>query len=249
MQLKNQEVVRLGELQKQLGLDPTQERKLLQRLTNNGYLFRLQRGIYLVPTKIPAGGYWRPNEYYIIDKFMQIHDATYYISGLAAFNYHGLSEQIANQYLVYNNKLSALKKFGDLTVRFIKINKNRINGTNEITLPNKQKAHIASLARTILDAINDWKRFGKLEDAFKWVEDRKDNKKFVSDFILLTEQYANNSSKRRIGYILEKLGISERKLLPLSRKLKSIQSWIPLFPDLAARGITNKKWRIIDNAK
>ncbi len=249
MQMKNQKIVRLGELQKPLGLSDIQERKLLQRLADNGYLLRLQRGIYLVPPTIPAGGYWRPNEYYIIDKFMQIHKAKYYISGMAAFNYHNLTEQIANQYTVYNDKISGIKKFGTLAVQFIKISENRITGFIEISLANDEKAYIASLARTILDTINDWKRYQKITEAYAWLSQYKKDNELMSEFIQLTQSCANMNATRRIGYTLEGLGLSEKQVLPLYKKLKSIQSWVPLIPNISARGTAIKKWRIIDNAK
>lgn len=248
MQTKNQEIVRLGELQKPLGLSSTQEQKLLQRLTSNGYLLRLQRGIYIIPPTIPAGGYWRPNEYYIIDTFMQIHNAKYYVSGIAAFNYHNLTEQIANQYTVYNDKISGAKQFGTLGVQFIKIDKKRITGFIEISLPNNKKAYIANLARTILDAINDWRRYQKILDVYDWLSQYKEDTKFMQEFIQLTQKCANMNAIRRIGYILEKLGLSEKQLLPLYKKLKPIQSWVPLIPNRNSRGTTNKKWRVIDNA-
>lgn len=243
MQMRNQDIVRLGELQLPLGINASQERKLLQRLSNRGYLLRLQRGIYVVPQKIPAGGYWQPNEYYLINKFMDIHHAKYYIGGMAAFHYHGLTEQIPNQYLVYNDKISGKKILGQLSVTFAKVPTKRLIGTNEIKLSNKQAAYISSLARTILDAINDWRRHQKIPEAYEWLKNHQKNVEFMEEFINLTLVCANNNAIRRIGFQLEQAGFDNKKLPLLLEKLKPIQGWVLLMPNSGSKGQTNKKWK------
>src|SRR3990167_1860819 len=248
MQVKGKELVRLGELQEPLGLSAFQEQKLLQRLADKGYLIRLKRGVYLVPQKIPPGGFLRPSEYYVIAKYMEVQNAKYYVSGLAAFNYHGLSHQIANQYVVYNNKISGLKNIDQIAIRFIKTSEKNITGTHLITIKNIN-VPIASLEKSVLDVINDWQRYQILAKAYEWLKKYKKNKKFINEFIRLTLLCANNNAIRRIGYYLEKLGVNKQKLSPLLKKLNSIQSWIILIPKQQQKGKTNNKWRIIDNVK
>src|ERR1700731_2268626 len=91
MQMKGLDVVHIGELQKPLGISTLQERKLLFRLNKSGLIFRLLRGVYLVPSHIPPGGFWKPSDYLIVLKYMQYYKANYYIGGLTAFNMHGFS--------------------------------------------------------------------------------------------------------------------------------------------------------------
>lgn len=249
MQTRRQEIVRLGDLQISLGLSSSQEKELLKRLAKKGYLLRLQRGIYLIPATLQPGGYWQPNEFYIIAKYMETLDAKYYIGGLSALHHYHLTEQIPNQLVVYNDKISRKKKFGKLAVQFIKVSTDNIEGITEFNLPNNQVVNLASLARTILDAVNDWKRYQTLPSAYLWITEHYGNKNFLTEFISLSAKHANTNSLRRIGYCLEQLGVQDRALLPLSKKLKSIKSWVQLIPNNNYKGKTNSKWRVINNAK
>jgi len=249
-QMHRLDIVRLGEIQKPLDISPLQERRLLERLNRDGFVFRLQRGVYIVPEKITAGGFWHPNDYLIVVKYMELHKAHYYIGGLTAFNRHGFSTQVPNQLTVYNDKISGVKKFGKFVIRFIKTAKNRITSFDKLPIPSHQQTiNIANLPRTILDAINNWKRYQMLPEAYIWLRKHYSNKKFLQNFIRLTTQSANNNTMRRIGFYLEQLGVDDDILLPILKKLKPTKAWILLIPNNNRRGKTSKKWGIINNAK
>ncbi len=247
-QHRQQTLVRQGELQESLGLTKSQEHTLLKRLTNKGYILRLHRGIYLVPAKLPAGGYWRPNDFYVIEQYMKILDANYYIGGLYAAYYHGLIQQIPSQFLVYNDKYSGNKHFGTLYVSFIKTKSKNIVGFNIEKVPNYGDVHIATKAKSILDIIQDWGRYKLLEDAYQWLGQCCQDEKFLMEFIKLARDHSNKNTIRRIGYYLEKLGVSEQKLIALKQKLSPLKSYVSVYPNRDKQGKKNKKWQIIDNA-
>jgi len=249
MQAREQNQVKLGELQTALKLTPDQERTLLKRLAVKGYIFRLQKGIYLIPKRLPAGGPWRPNDYYIIDQFMKLHDAIYYIGGMSAVYYHELIQQTVNQFTVYNDQYSGKKSFGHFSVIFIKTKSQNITGFLTVDVPNNGKVNIATLARTVLDLIQHWSRYQLLEEAYSWLEQFNSTKTFLDDLIELTTHCANQATIRRVGYCLEKFGTSDKKLLPLTQQLGETKSYIPLFPNLEIKGDKNKKWSIIENGK
>lgn len=247
MQMNQQTLVHTGKLQKPLGITAESEKELLKRLARNGYILRLIKGIYLVPKRIPPGGGWQPNEYYIVAHVMKLYDAKYYIGGMTAFHYHGFIQQIPNQITVYNDKISTQKNIGKLSFIFIKTKAKRIKGTEKIQLPDKSTATIANLARTLMDAVYDWSRYSCLPEAYTWIKAYRDNETLLNELIQLTTDYSNKSTMRRIGYYLESLGINSKILKPLLDKLTPIKSWVPLDPYAATKGETNKKWRIIDN--
>lgn len=249
MQARRQTLVRQGDLRIPLGLTPSQEHTLLKRLTANGYLFRLQRGVFLVPKTLPTGGFWRPNDYYIIDQYMKVLGAKYYIGGFSAIYYHGLTQQMPNQFTIYNDKFSGNRHFGKLAVSFIKIRTKHIAGYTTITIPNYETTNIATKERALLDLIQDWSRYRLLEEAFAWLEQDYQADKFLRAFIRLTVNHANQNTIRRIGYYLEKLGVSSKKLKPLLKQLNIIKAYVFLLPNLKNKGKKDKKWRIIDNAK
>ncbi|HQZ88407.1 MAG TPA: type IV toxin-antitoxin system AbiEi family antitoxin [Gammaproteobacteria bacterium] len=250
MQMKGLEIVHTGQLQKPFRISALQERKLLYRLNRSGLIFRLLRGVYLVPNHIPPGGFWRPNDYLIIARYMAYHKANYYIGGLTAFNKHGFSTQISNQLSVYNDKILGLKDFGGIKIKFYKIAKKYISGFDTLPIVSQvQTVNIANLAKTILDAINYNKRYQTLPEAYFWLQKYAHDKNFLKNFIELTYKTANNNATRRIGYFLEQLGVNKKTLLPLLEKLASTKGLVALVPNGSRQGRINKKWGIIDNAQ
>lgn len=249
MQMKGLEIVRTGELQKPFRISALQERKLLYRLNQSGLIFRLLRGVYLLPNHIPPGGFWRPNDYLIVARYMEYYKANYYIGGLTAFNKHGFSTQISNQLSVYNDKILGLKDFGGIKIKFYKVPKAYIRGFDKFPIASHvQTVNIANLAKTILDAINYSKRYETLPDAYSWLKKHSNDRSFLKEFVELTYKTANNNAKRRIGYVLEQLGANKKMLLPLLEKLQSTKGLVSLIPNGSRQGQINKKWGIIDNA-
>jgi len=248
MQMRDQEVIQLGELQSVLQITAKQERELLSRLARRGYIVRLIRGTYLVPKKLPPGGKWMPDEYVIIYELMKSVDASYQICGPLAFQRHGLSEQIPNIITIYNTKLTGRKTIGSLTLQLIKVDKSRIGAREKIVLNDKKIVYISSLARTIMDSIYEWSRFNTIPKAYDWIKENIEDTVVLSQFIDVTIKYSNVSTKRRVGYILEKVGVSNTYLKPILKQLPETKGWVILYPSFKARGVTNKKWRVIDNA-
>lgn len=249
MQLKQQDVVSLGELQSQLNINADQEHQLLKRLARNGLIMRLKPGIYLVPEKLPTGGYWQPNDYEVVAKYMEAIDANYYINGMLAFNYYGLTTQIPNEIMVYNDKISGVKNVGSLRLVMAKIPIQRINASENIDLGDDNRVNIASMPRAIFDAVYDWKRFGTLPEAYQWIKDRLSDKEFLQELVTLTVKYGNMITTRRIGYFLDTNNVPESMTGPLLETLKSNTGWVVLDPNREPKGRTNQKWRVIDNAK
>lgn len=248
IQTSGKEIVRIGDLQKRLRLTEMQEHNLLKRLAKSGLILRLKRGVYLAAQTLPASGAWQPNEYYLIAKFMEVLGAEYYIGGTTAIHQYHFTTQIPNQFTVYNNKLSGIKRIGQLRIQFIKTATSRLGGSVEYSVPHKNiKVNFASLARTLLDSVNDWSRYNSLPDAYKWMRSCIKDQSTIDELIIITKKYANKSTLRRIGYILEKVGVSETKLKPLIKKYKASQDWVVLDPTGGYKGATNKKWGIIDN--
>ena len=249
IQMRETEIFHLGELHAAWGISLTQEKNLLNRLVKNKMIIRLKRSFYLVPRKIPPGGMWQPDSLYLISVYMDIMKANYYIGGLYAFNYYGLSAQIPGMITIYNDKLSLKKKLGNLTIQLIKIPKSRIGIPRNIILKEGRKANISSLARTVLDAMADWIRFGTLPVAFEWIKQHLNDKDFVHEFIKITLKYGNISSKRRIGYFLFRETHSLDLVNRLLKSIRETKNWVLLDPCGEGKGTTDKKWRIIDNVK
>lgn len=246
-QMRNVEIFHLGELQQAWGISLKQETNLLSYLVKQKIIIRLRRGIYLVPQKIPPGGKWQPDSLYIISVFMDIIKANYFISGLYAFNHYKLSKQVPSIIDIYNDKLSAKKKLGNLTLQLIKVPSYQIGYFTSINLKESKSVRIANLSRSLLDAVMDWSRFGTLPEALEWIKKHLTEKQFIDEFIKCTMRYGNVSARRRIGYILYKEIPSASLIKKLLETIPVTKNWVLLDPTGKKSGTTNKLWRIVDN--
>ena len=223
--------------------------ELLDRMSRDGAAVQLKRGLYLLPEKLPPGGRWQPPVELAVWYYLKAKDAKWQETGLAAFNFHGLSEQIANVLTVYNDKVSGRRKFGKLEVEFIKVDLSRLGGAVEIQVgPSRpERRRIGTLARVVFDAVYDYSRFGTLPKAYDWIAARKQDSAFLRELVGCALTYGNIATRRRLGWLLEKLEIPERTIGPLRKSLLPTSSLIPLDPNRPTRGRISRDWGILDN--
>lgn len=233
----------------ELRLSPKASRELLDKMNRRGLIVQLQRGLYLIPEKLPPGGTWQPSAELAIFYFLSYKKAQWQETGPGVFQYHGLSEQVANRLFVYNDKVSAIRAFGKLEVQFIKVPSSRLGNFEEIPLKGEQSVfrRVASLPRIVFDAVYDYNRFGSMSRAFAWIESRSRDPDFVKALIDCANKYGNVASRRRIGWILSSCGVVKKPLRILRESLRPTRSFIPLDPGKPSRGKINKEWGVLDN--
>ncbi|MEA1926679.1 MAG: hypothetical protein U9N73_00615 [Candidatus Auribacterota bacterium] len=248
-QLKGLTAVRSGELTSRLGLNNLQEKKMLSRLARAGVIVRLKRGVYLVPPRLPLGGVWNPGEYLVLREIMKAcNGGRYQMCGWQTFNRYSYSEQIPTRISVYNNRLSGKRNIGGQEYTFIKVSADRLGDTNLIQTPDGVEMVMPTRARTLMDAVYDWSRFGTLPAAFDWIRQSvKTNPRLAIKLADTTCSYGNQGTIRRIGWILSDIRRSGSWREDMKSKLRSLTSLIPLVPNLPAKGDINREWGIIAN--
>jgi predicted transcriptional regulator of viral defense system len=248
VQLKKLDIVRTGEIAPILDISALQERDLFRRLSNSGWIVRLKRGVYLVPPRIPAGGKYSPGTALILQKLMEEEKGRYQICGPPAFNFYGFDDQIPSVTYLYNNRISGKRSIGSLAFQFIKVADERLGAINAVRTREDTEMIYSSRARTLMDAVYDWYRFTSLPRGYEWIKEEVKNKpEFTSEFIEVTAKYGNVATVRRIGYLLDTLGLNPNILNRLRRPLSSSSSLIPWIPGWPAQGTINRTWGIIVN--
>lgn len=248
IQLKKKDIIRTGEIAPVLGLTSVQERKLLFRLADSGWIVRLKRGVYLSPSRLPAGGRYGPGAALMLQKLMVEVEATYQICGPTAFNFHGFTEQISNVTYVYNDRISGVRTIGGLQFLFIKIACTRLGSTLAVKIPEGSQVVYGSKVRTLMDTVYDWSRFNSLPIGYDWIRQAAQaNGQLVSALIRDAIQYGNQATVRRTGYLLDSLGVSKRTLKWLQHELANSQSLIPWIPGRSNKGSINRRWGVIVN--
>lgn len=247
-QMRKKETIQTGEMAKVLGLTPMQERDLLRRLAKSGWIARIRRGLYIVPQRLPAGGRWRPGEYLALAKLMEDRQATYQITGPNAFNLYGLDDQVPQITFIYNNRISGERIISGMKFVLIKVADSRLGSTTSISGPDGVAAIYSSKPRTLLDAIYDWSRFGGIPRGYEWIKiSIKNEPALLSELIKVALKYGNQGTIRRIGYLLETMGVEPRQIRFLRNALRPSKSLIPWIPMKPARGKVSTDWGIIAN--
>jgi len=243
-------VVTSAELVERLGMTPREVHTLLHRMSKAGKLPMLQRGVYFAPAMIPPGLVWRPSPYQALHALMEHlqREELYQITGLAAFAYHGFSTQVTQELWVYNTKLSGRRTVGGNPFVFIEVAEERLESVIEVGPPEGPKVRMASRARCVFDAIYDAARFSTLPAALGWMADQAKDRAFVDELLDCALLYGNLLTQKRIGFVLERLGIRSKKLREITDRVDRTKGIQSLIPAKSRSGPQDKKWKLIINA-
>lgn len=203
------------------------EKKRLKKIIKNVYLF--------IPMKAP-GGKWAGNEYVIAKALVR--GDNYYIGYSSVFNSYGFTDQVAQMIHVINERYSLIKKVGGIKYRLIKVSPGRMYGLESRRI-NKEYIVFASKERALIDAFDFFdvkKAAGILIEQFG-----KMNVALLVDYAAL---YPVQIVRRRIGYFLEKLGVSQAALSKIDVGTKG---YSPLYDNGVKKGSVDKIWRVIVN--
>jgi len=248
-QFKRLSTVRVGELRPPLMLSAMQESKIFSRLARKGVIARLKRGIYLFPPRLPLGGVWNPGEYTILREMMKAcRNGRYQICGWQAFNRYGFTEQFATRTFAYNNRLSGERMIAGQSFVFIKVADDRLGGTDIARMVDHVEAVMPTKARALLDAVHDWSRFDSLPAAYAWIRRSvRSDRRMAGVLAQMACRYGNQGTIRRIGYMLENLGLRGSGKRLMQKALRRSKSVIPLVPGRKMRGGINREWGVIVN--
>lgn len=222
-------------------------------MARSGIIARVRPGLYLVPSQLPLGGTWTPDETLAINTLIDDKNGQYQVCGPNAFNRYGFDNQIPNRIYVYNNCISGQRSVGSVELTLIKVSNDRLGSTEKILSDEKEKKSFilySSRARTLVDAVYDWSRFNSLPRAYDWLKnDLTSGKTKVKELVKVTLKYGNQATIRRIGALLENQKVSELLLKKLERALNNSSSLIPFIPDKQKKGKCIKQWGIVYNEK
>jgi len=223
----------------------------LSYLTNDGWVIRLKRGLYLISSSFPG---IVPAHEFEIAMFL-VEPAA--ISHWSAFHFHGMTEQIPKKvYTTTSGNISAerkissqsdnlkgfTRKINNIIYVFIKVKPDRFFGVKEYWIGEK-KVTITDPERTLIDGLVSPRYFGgwaEIYNAFELHVSRVNINKLITYAMRL-----DASIVKRLGWILEKNGFEEKKLQKLIAF--PINGYRILNSSGSRTGPYNKKWMIQEN--
>lgn len=90
-QMRGVERTTAGSVARELRLNLEQARQLMKRLGRKGLVVPVQRGIWLLPPKLPPGGRWTVPSEVILRHLFEAKGGDYQETGLGALQYRGLT--------------------------------------------------------------------------------------------------------------------------------------------------------------
>jgi len=247
-QMRRLQILRTGDLTGPLRISSKQERELYSRLTRSGLIAQVQRGLYLIPPRLPLGGKWSPDEILALNTLMDDQRGRYQICGPNAFNRYGFDEQVPTRVYAYNNRLSQERTIGSVALSLIKVADNRLGSTEKVKTAEGLIAVYSSRTRTLVDAVYDWSRFNSLPRAYEWIRQELQTQRVdPADLIKDTLRYGDIGTMRRVGTLLEREGIKESLLVKLEKAVSPSTSFIPWIPSKPKRGTSNRRWGVVIN--
>lgn len=236
-------IISIKELDSFLPVNYKYRNQFVYNLKQKKIFAPIKRGYYVFTPleSIPSG--IRVNEFLIPPIFFP--RKNYYIGYSTMFNYYNLTEQLFQKIYVLNTSLSQEKIICGVSYKFIKISEDRMYG-QEIVRIRDTEVMVSSKERTLIDLIYFNKPIGGINSAIeifrKVVAEKKCNIKKLIEFAVF---FPNITVRKRIGVILENIGINKAYLKPI---IKSIEKTAISSFSGSRKGSLNKTWRVIINA-
>lgn len=235
-------IVTAGDLDRLFNLSPEDRNQIVFRLKRKKVLLPIKRGVYLFSPLEAGPGGTGVDELLIPPFFFP--NNNYYVGYSTMFNYYGFTEQLFQTVYVLNTSRRLGKVILGLSYKFIKIGKDRMYGLKTIKVKDTDVL-ISTKERTLVDLIYFNSPVGGISAATDILKEIvKNNKCDIGKLIRYAACFPNITTRKRIGVILESMGISDSDLRPL---IKSVAKTAISSLGRSRKGTLNKKWRVIVN--
>lgn len=210
--------------------DYKQAKNVITKLTRDGWLIRIKRGLYTI-SDLGGRGFLSLSSYLVANL---LGEGTY-VSGWAALQYHNMFDQLLNQTICVGQKTYITTSLGNMTYRFIKTKKELVCGYEEVDMDNK-KVRIATAEKGLVDIIHFERSKLSVDEVIEKMLDYRSDLSFEK--IIKYASGCSVATKKVLGLIFDLLGIDSGSLYGQVMGSKSTH-WM-----LAGDKKFNAKWRM-----
>lgn len=235
-------IVTVEDLDRLFNLSPEDRKQVVFRLKKKKILSTIKRGVYAF-SPLEAGPEGTGVDELLIPPLF-FPKKNYYVGYSTMFNYFGVAEQLFQTVYVLNTSMRMERVICGLSYKFIRIPENRMYGLETIKVKDVD-VKISSRERTFIDLLYFNKPVGGIAGAVEiFTQIVKSKKCDIKKLVEYAARFPNITTRKRIGLILEGLGVSDSTLKPL---IKSVGKTAVSSLDGSRKGTLNKKWRVIVN--
>ncbi len=237
----------------ELSVRPTTLRWVLYELVRSGWIRRVRRGLYSIDETDRGGP--APHPFAIATALVEPSA----ISHWSAMAYHGLTEQVP-QIITASTPKDVVTpqmrhpgaKYGPanvwavnhLSIRYIHVTGEHFWGIEHIWVDEFSRVPITDRERTVLDGFVSFHIFGSIREVLGTLEEHI-HEINVPHLIAYALKYGQDTTIKRIGYILDQLHVPSEQLAPLAHARKP--GYRLLDPQGPNRGRYISDWQIRDN--
>lgn len=218
-------------------------RQVIYQLKKKGILKPIIKGIYYYsPLESgPAGS--KVNEFLIPPVLFP--KGNYYVGYSTMYNYYGLTEQIFQTFYILNTSLQREREICGIPFKLLKVPVDRMYGLEKVKIRDSQVI-VSDRERTLIDLVYFPDPVGGLKKALEiFREISLSNKTDLKKLIKYASIFPSVSTRKRIGFILEKAQVSKPTLAPLLKSVKNRNTLVSLYDSESRRGEINNIWKII----
>lgn len=238
-------IITVARFDRYFKFEPSVRNKILWKLKKKGILVSIKKGVYFF-SPLENGPAGRNISEWLIPSAL-FSKKNYYVGYNTMYNYYGFTDQIFQQMSIINTSTQSDRKIGKMQFKLIKISSKRMYGLQTIKMKDSEVI-VSDKERTLVDLIYYPKPVGGLKRVFEILEDQVKSKGIdVKKFIKYASLFPIISTRKRIGFILDKTGIGQSELKPLLKVVEGT-SIATLYDIKSRKGKIDKKWGIIENA-
>ncbi len=220
-------------------------RDVASRLVAKKALERVGRGRYLVR---PLRTQTRPTAASpAVQAAALLQGEPYYLGGLWAMTFHRLSEQ---QYVslldAFVKRRHPRRRLGGVQLVFHCVSPDRLEYGSVAAVVEGMSVRLSDPERTVIDLLDFPALAGGSGEALRMVKrnvPRVDGAKLVE----YAARGARRSTCQRLGVLLERSGMTYRRLAELRRRVVGTKSVLSMDPGARRTGPFNRRWSVVEN--
>lgn len=220
-------------------------RQVIYQLKKKRILTPLKKGVYYY-SPLEAGPYGSKINAYLIPSIL-FPKGNYYVGYSTMYNLYGFTDQIFQTLYVLNTAYQKTRVICGSQFKLIRVPASRLFGFEKIKIRGSEII-VSDRERTLVDLFYFPDPVGGLRQAFEILKSQvKSRKVEVRKLVKYALRFPSLSTRKRIGYVLEKCGTAGKILRPLLKSVAKTSLW-PLYgPRKSRAGMINQKWKLIIN--